>query len=149
MKKLIAVTIIAGAIGASGYVATAAGTTKANAPLGVTFTPTAIAYSYANDLGPMTVTTGAHAIYNLQNINLGWPVYNQLTWENDASEIPAHSTVTVNPPSGAFYINGYAPLALPLRYSNKPSGGKEYETIAMGSFTIGPYGCNPPTQPGC
>ena len=147
MKKLIAVTIIAVAIGVSGYVATAA--TAANAPLGVTFTPTGTAFSYGNYLGPMTVTTKTHAIYNLQNINLGWPVYNQLTWQNDASVIPADSTVTVNPPNGAFYINGYAPLALPLRYSNKPSGGKEYETIAIGSFTIGPYGCDPPTQPGC
>ena len=129
------------AAGAASAVLATCGAAIANSgsqdnPLGVKLNAGAYAYSYGDYIHTFTITTGAHAVYNVKAINPGFPGGGD--WQLVASSVPAHSTVTETPNFGAWYIDPHTVLDLPVTYTSQPSGGKTYSTYVFGSYAIQP-----------
>jgi hypothetical protein len=76
-------------------------------PLGVKIACNATAYPYADDIQAWTITTDTRPIYNVRILNVGWPGGGQ-AYTGSVGDVPAHSTVSVTPSMGAWYVDPYS-----------------------------------------
>jgi hypothetical protein len=129
MKKLIA---IAGATASLAVGIPALASSGPAHPLGVRFSNlVAYAYSYCDYMHSLTITTSGQDIYNVQYADPSFPGPG---WRTLVAEVPAHSSVTLVPPSGAWYIDPHTILDLPVTYQD--AAGNTYSTDMFGTYAI-------------
>ena len=114
-------------------------------PLGVQIACNATAYPYADDIEGCTITTDKRPIYNVRILNVGWPGGGPAS-TGSVGDVPAHSTVSVTPNMGAWYVDPYSTVLAPSTYQSK--SGQTYSIDAPITFTIVPCS-DTATGPNC